>query len=92
MGGYRITVGALCDIQIVIDCLGGHSSLRLKLTYNFICIAEYLVVKRLILLVRMIQASEVELFRAHPKIMNKLLVLGAATYYREVMLDLRGLN
>jgi hypothetical protein len=40
----------------------------------------------------MIQASEVELFRAHPKIMNKLLILGAATYYREVMLDLRGLN
>lgn len=79
MGGYRITPGALAAIQIVIEYLGGSSTMRLKLSYNFICIAEYLVVKRLILLVGVIQTSEVKLFRAHPKIINKSLILGATS-------------
>jgi hypothetical protein len=79
LGGYWITLGALAVIQIVIEYLGVSSTLHLKLAYNFICIAEYLVVKRLILLVRMIQTSEVELFRAHPKIINNSLILGTTS-------------
>ena len=79
MGGYRITLGALADIQIVIEYLGGSSTMRLKLSYNLICIAEYLVVKRLILLVGMIQTSEVVLLRAHPNVINKALILGTTS-------------
>jgi hypothetical protein len=40
----------------------------------------------------MIQTSEVELFRAHPKIINKALILGTTSRIGEITFDLRGLN
>ncbi len=64
----------------------------LKLTYYFICIAEYLIVQRLILLVRMIQSSKVEFLGAHPEIMHESLILGITSYFGEITLELGGLN